>query len=287
MTHTPVAQLLRRAIAGLAIAGLLTAAGCGGGSGGTAAAPATTSTTPSQSLKAAALSLQQAMDSASRDIDNVGHTRDSLERLATSLQPAESQTGDVIALLTPQAAQSGPESKLLLAARQQRTFLQFTSDALGNSSRHAALSAVTRAREAGRRASDSYTSIAQQSTDVAGLLPASTTFATGRLRDAIVTATRKKAKPKSKGSGSKGGSSAGSGASSGSSGSVSCGDGLSVNSATSCPFAQNVRNAYNSSGGASSVDVFSPVTGTTYTMFCSGGIPTVCRGGNNAVVYIR
>jgi hypothetical protein len=70
-------------------------------------------------------------------------------------------------------------------------------------------------------------------------------------------------------------------------GSSSCGDGLSVNSATSCPFARSVRDAYEASGGGSRVQASSPVTGETYTMSCSGGVPVVCTGGNNAAVYIR
>lgn len=72
-----------------------------------------------------------------------------------------------------------------------------------------------------------------------------------------------------------------------SSGTSSCGDGLSVNSVTTCPFARNVRAAYERSGGATTLEVDSPVTGRTYTMRCSPGIPTVCSGGDNAKVYIR
>jgi hypothetical protein len=67
----------------------------------------------------------------------------------------------------------------------------------------------------------------------------------------------------------------------------SCGGGLSVNSVTSCPFAQNVAETYRGSGGASSIDVYSPVTNTVYTMSCGGGVPVVCSGGNGATVYIR
>jgi hypothetical protein len=67
----------------------------------------------------------------------------------------------------------------------------------------------------------------------------------------------------------------------------SCGGGLSVNSVTSCPFAANVADSYRSSGGASIIDVYSPVTGRTYTMNCSGGVPVACSGGNGAAVYIR
>ena len=70
-------------------------------------------------------------------------------------------------------------------------------------------------------------------------------------------------------------------------GSSSCGDGLSVNSVTSCPFAQNVRSAYASSGGSSSIEVYSPVTDTTYRMSCGGSVPVICTGGNGAAVYIR
>lgn len=87
------------------------------------------------------------------------------------------------------------------------------------------------------------------------------------------------------GSTSNGGSNSGSGAAS--VGSTSCGNGVSANSVTSCPFAQNVAETYRRSSGASSIDVYSPVTGRNYVMSCSGGIPTVCSGGNGAVVYIR
>lgn len=67
---------------------------------------------------------------------------------------------------------------------------------------------------------------------------------------------------------------------------TSCGSGLSVNDVTSCPFARRVRTAFEAEG-ASTISVYSPVTKTTYTMMCQSGVPTVCRGGNNAVVYIR
>jgi hypothetical protein len=62
--------------------------------------------------------------------------------------------------------------------------------------------------------------------------------------------------------------------------------GISVNSVTSCPFAENVESAWESSGDASSVTAFSPATGLTYTMSCtaSGTGYEVCSGGNNAYV---
>ncbi len=66
----------------------------------------------------------------------------------------------------------------------------------------------------------------------------------------------------------------------------SCGGDLSVGPNTSCPFAQNVERAYaKSSGGNTDVTAFSPATGATYTMHCTGSSPHVCTGGNNASVY--
>jgi TIR domain len=67
---------------------------------------------------------------------------------------------------------------------------------------------------------------------------------------------------------------------------TSCGGDLSVGPNTSCPFAQNVERAYaKSSGGNTDVSAYSPATGATYTMHCSGSSPHVCTGGNNASVY--
>lgn len=64
-----------------------------------------------------------------------------------------------------------------------------------------------------------------------------------------------------------------------------------ASSRTSGPFAANVYSAfvdaYNSTGSPNvTVDVYSPVTGNTYTMSCSGGSTVYCTGGNNARVRI-
>jgi hypothetical protein len=99
---------------------------------------------------------------------------------------------------------------------------------------------------------------------------------------AVTVIRPKKSAPGNHGSG--GGTGGGSSSATGSS---DCGDGLSVNSVTTCPFARNVRDTFEGSGGASVIDVYSPVTKRTYTMRCSSGLPTVCKGGNGAVVYIR
>lgn len=115
-------------------------------------------------------------------------------------------------------------------------------------------------------------------------------IAAQRSKDAAAEAKNlRKEIEKLKNGGSKGGSNAPapSTPSAPSGGSSTCGDGVSVNSVTTCPFGRNVRDAYQQSGGASVIDVYSPVTKQTYTMRCSGGVTTVCSGGNNAAVYIR
>jgi hypothetical protein len=65
-----------------------------------------------------------------------------------------------------------------------------------------------------------------------------------------------------------------------------CGGGLSAGPNTSCEFARNVQSAYNAAPGLSAtVEVFSPVTGETYSMHCApAGSGTTCSGGNSASV---
>jgi hypothetical protein len=68
---------------------------------------------------------------------------------------------------------------------------------------------------------------------------------------------------------------------------VSCGGDLSVGPNTSCPFAENVRDEYEQSGGGNViVRAFSPTTGVTYEMACgTTGETIVCTGGNDASVF--
>jgi serine/threonine protein kinase len=69
-------------------------------------------------------------------------------------------------------------------------------------------------------------------------------------------------------------------------GTTSCGGGVSVGPATTCPFALNVKEAFDESGGAATISAYSPVTERSYTMHCSGEGTHVCRGGNEATVYL-
>jgi hypothetical protein len=69
---------------------------------------------------------------------------------------------------------------------------------------------------------------------------------------------------------------------------TSCGGNVSAGPNTTCTFALNVAAEFLTQGGGTrTVLVYSPVTNQDYSMSCVAGVPTVCRGGNNAVVYIR
>jgi hypothetical protein len=74
---------------------------------------------------------------------------------------------------------------------------------------------------------------------------------------------------------------------------TACNDVVSVGPNTSCPFAINVARAYSdssyveSNGDVYLPEVYSPTTGRYYNMTCAVGLTVVCRGGNNASVYIH
>lgn len=89
-------------------------------------------------------------------------------------------------------------------------------------------------------------------------------------------------------SGAAGNSSASSSASSSNpyAGMRACGGDLYAGPNTTCPFAANVQAAYNQAPGTvATVQVYSPVTGQTYSMSCSpAGAGVTCSGGNDASV---
>ncbi len=90
-----------------------------------------------------------------------------------------------------------------------------------------------------------------------------------------------------RGNGTTPSSPSGSGTTASSEGSSGCGGELSVGPNTTCPFAVNVERAYfeEIGSGSGTVVAYSPVTGKTYSMYCTAGTPHVCTGGNDASVY--
>ena len=221
----------------------------------------------SQTARAAGASLQQAMDDAARNIDEVQGKRSSLDRLSSNLKPSIAQTGDVVVTLTPNSGNGGADAALLNAARSQRSFLQFAADAAAARSKTAASSAVGRARSFGRQASSAYSSIAQDYSTMAGVLPASTTFNIGQLKRAVRQANRGSRPPRLPTEG------------------TAPNAPYTYNSVTSAEFAQNVYNEYLRTR-SSVIYAWSPAKNQEYKMICTGS-PTVCRGGNNAEVTIR
>jgi serine/threonine protein kinase len=72
------------------------------------------------------------------------------------------------------------------------------------------------------------------------------------------------------------------------SGITSCAGDVTVGPNTSCGFGENVEQAYDEGGGGdTAVSAYSPATGATYTIDCTGGVPHVCTGGttHDASVY--
>jgi hypothetical protein len=66
-----------------------------------------------------------------------------------------------------------------------------------------------------------------------------------------------------------------------------CGEGVTATGSASCPFALNIAAQYRSSPSSVLYDVYSPVTGQTYDVSCSGSSPVTCTGGatGTATVY--
>jgi len=75
---------------------------------------------------------------------------------------------------------------------------------------------------------------------------------------------------------------------------IACSDRVSAAPNTSCAFALVVDTAWRQVNGWNvnegvtvDINAHSPTTNTSYAMRCTKGMPTVCRGGNDATVYIQ
>ncbi len=68
---------------------------------------------------------------------------------------------------------------------------------------------------------------------------------------------------------------------------TSCGSGVQAGPNTSCSFAENVASKFKATG-KTTLRVYSPTTGETYTMSCGPWADkgTACKGGNDASVFI-
>jgi len=66
-----------------------------------------------------------------------------------------------------------------------------------------------------------------------------------------------------------------------------CGEGVTATGSASCPFALNIASQYRSAPSSVLFDVYSPTTGLSYDVTCSGGSEVTCTGGatGTATVY--
>lgn len=113
---------------------------------------------------------------------------------------------------------------------------------------------------------------------------------TAALRRELSELRKEQKKQRSSGSSSSngGGGNGGGGGAAAPAASDDCGGGISVNSSTtSCAFGREVRASFYAGGQSDVVEAFSPATGKSYTLTCSGSTLIVCRGGNNAEVRFR
>lgn len=70
------------------------------------------------------------------------------------------------------------------------------------------------------------------------------------------------------------------------SGFKACGNGVYANDRASCDFAINVADAWYFNQSSYLYDVYSPVTGLYYDVYCEGQNPTWCTAGDNAQIWI-
>lgn len=275
---TPTTYATRFLFITILVALVLTISACGGSD---------EKQTP-KAIEDASLSLKETMNDASRDLDQVRNTRSSLDRLSSVLQDKVSSTSEDISILKLNASSDKTASQLLVAAEQQRSFLQYAANSARARSWKTAKGDLSRANEAGQRAVNRYENVASQNRDIAGLLPESSAFRIGRLSAAVRSATKKKSSkavaPVVNNTYTPPASS--------SAGWVLCeeyGNDLYIAAATTCGFASNVRTSYNTGETyQSNITAYSPTTKRYHSMSCNpDGAWIICKGGDRGTAAVR
>ncbi len=128
--------------------------------------------------------------------------------------------------------------------------------------------------------------VAPATEDWSGSVTGADTLTSWATRTAAAIARKQRAEHLRAQQASQSGGTSGGSTSASPSGGTSCGDNVYAGPNTSCPFALNTRRAYDAAPGVTAtVEVYSPVTGGTYSMSCApagGGV--TCSGANNASV---
>ena len=266
------------------------------GGGAKAASPASADAVYRQKLTSALaplISANQTLSGALAGLDGSGHSIRVAKNATSSAQSALAGVKGAVAVLTVPTADAALSQQVQQALTDENGYLQAVSSTLttpsGNSA--ATLQPLATSTDSALVPLNAVAPGAQSSIGgTSNLISWSNGAAAGaaRAHDAAQThAVEHAAQQVSTGGGSSTSSSSGSSGSSGAwSSSTNCGGGLTAGPNTSCPFAENVRQAYDEAPGAvATVMAYSPVTNETYSMSCApAGSGVTCSGANNASV---
>lgn len=265
-------------------------------SGGSSSPNASPTTIYHQKLTAAFAPVLEANTALSTSLQALhGTSTASASAAIANAQSAVTGTRAAVAVLTVPASQSALAQQAQVALTQETGYLQAVQAVLSDPSASNS-SQLTSLATTAQTQFVNLGSITPNGDQTIGGTYALTSWSAGRVAAAQAAANRRTQNAARQGAqqGAQSGNSSASSSSGSSSGGSSpstpggtdCGNGLYAGPDTSCPFAENVQQAWQAAPGeTNTVQVYSPVTGQTYTMNCApAGSGITCSGGNNASV---
>jgi hypothetical protein len=236
------------------------------------------------------IAANQSLSNSLQALDGSKTTVSAAQRTTVLTQQALVSTRGAVGVLTAPSSDSTLSQQVQQALTDENGYLQAVSSTLGNPG------TSTQVRALATGAQSALVPLAVVAPGAPSSLTGSDnliSWAQGAAAAAAAAAAKNAKQASASGnssSGSSGSSSGSSGSSGGSSanvsGSTDCGGGIIAGPNTSCPFAQNVHEAWlGAPGDTNTLQVYSPVTNQTYTMNCApAGAGITCSGANNASV---
>lgn len=238
------------------------------------------------------IAANQSLSSSLQALDGSKTTVSASQRTTVLTQQALVSTRGAVGVLAAPSSDSTLSQQVQQALTDENGYLQAVSSTLGNPG------TSTQVRALATGAQSALVPLAVVAPGAPSSLTGSDnliSWAQGAAAAAAAAAAKNAKQASASGnssSGSSGSSSGSSGSSGGSSGggtvsgSTDCGGGIIAGPNTSCPFAQNVHEAWlGAPGSTNTLQVYSPVTNQTYTMTCApAGAGITCSGANNASV---
>jgi hypothetical protein len=224
-----------------------------------------------------------ALSNSLRDLSG-SNTTPAKSALSQAEQAVTAARGAVAVLSVPQSS-SQLEQQVQQALTQENGYLQAVGATLSTQSQ----GNISQVRPLGTSASSALVPLGSVAPGIGTSLNGSDqliSWANGRVAAAASAAAKKRKAAAKRPASSTSASSSGSSSSTAVSQGTDCGGGLHAGPATSCPFAENVQQAWDQApAGVDTLQVFSPVTDQVYTMTCTtAGVGVSCTGGNNASV---